>query len=334
MPVIAKHSAHIDSYIPRNHTHSPLWQCLQQEYAGFRDEYEARYQKQYGYLRPIISDVVNKYLECGDLKQGFARVRCEVCGHEYLLAFSCRGRWFCPSCHQKKVIQFGEFVTHEASSPVPHRHYVFTIPVMIRSYFKYNRYLLKKLCKAAYESVLIWTRTHMDVRGGKLGIILAIHTYGEYLNNHPHLHAVVADGMFRHTGLFYVMGRSDLQALVKIFQNKVLNLLVKEGVLAKELAEKQRTWKHSGFSVYRGPVVRSSDQEGLERIAQYIIRSPFSLEKMQYYADTKQVIYRSKMSHKTQRNFEVYSATDFIAAITQHIPDKGFQMVKEEGGHT
>ena len=44
----------------------------------------------------------------------------------------------------------------------------------------------------------------------------------------------------------------------------------------------QLRWKHSGFSVYRGPVVRPSEQEGLERIAQYIIRSPFSLEKMQH----------------------------------------------------
>ncbi|WP_234981209.1 transposase zinc-binding domain-containing protein [Desulfopila aestuarii] len=42
--------------------------------------------------------MTNKYLECGDLHEGFARIRCPDCHHEYLLAFSCRGRWFYPSC--------------------------------------------------------------------------------------------------------------------------------------------------------------------------------------------------------------------------------------------
>lgn len=42
-----------------------------------------------------------------DLERGFARVRCDHCKHEYLPAFSCKGRWFCPSCQQKKVQLFG-----------------------------------------------------------------------------------------------------------------------------------------------------------------------------------------------------------------------------------
>ena len=149
---------------------------------------------------------------------------------------------------------------------------------------------------------------------------------------HPHIHAVVADGMFRYTGLFHVLGRSDAEELVKIFQSKVLQLLVKEGKITEEFAQKQLRWKHSGFSVYRSKPVRPADREGLERIAQYIIRSPFSLEKMRYFADTRQVLYRSKYNKKTQRNFEVYPVHDFIAAITQHIPDKGFQMVKKGRG--
>ncbi|MCX5870849.1 MAG: transposase zinc-binding domain-containing protein [Deltaproteobacteria bacterium] len=44
------------------------------------------------------------YFRCGDLTQGFARVRCPDCHHEYLLALFCRGRWFCPSCHCLIVI--------------------------------------------------------------------------------------------------------------------------------------------------------------------------------------------------------------------------------------
>jgi hypothetical protein len=50
-------------------------------------------------------------LECGDLEKGFASVRCPECRHEFLVAFSCKGRLFCPSCHQKKVLLFGELST-------------------------------------------------------------------------------------------------------------------------------------------------------------------------------------------------------------------------------
>ncbi|MCK5437837.1 MAG: transposase zinc-binding domain-containing protein, partial [Desulfobulbaceae bacterium] len=89
-----------------------------------------------------MSEVVHDYLKCGDLKEGFARVRCPECHHEYLLAFLCKGRWFCPSCHAKKVILFGEHLRHEIFYPVPHRQYVFSIPKILRIYFKYDRKLL------------------------------------------------------------------------------------------------------------------------------------------------------------------------------------------------
>jgi hypothetical protein len=69
-----------------------------------------------------------------------------------------------------------------------------------------------------------------------------------------------------------------------------------------------------------------------ELLAQYIIRNTFSVEKMHYNENTGTVIYHSKMSHgNNKKNFEVYSAEEFIAAITQHIPDKSFQMIRYYG---
>ena len=47
------------------------------------------YKSRYGYWRTYVMTVIYKYLDCGDLHFGFARVKCEDCGHEYLLAFSC-----------------------------------------------------------------------------------------------------------------------------------------------------------------------------------------------------------------------------------------------------
>ena len=84
----------------------------------------------------------------------------------------------------------------------------------------------------------------------------------------------------------------------------------------------------------------------LERLAQYIIRNPFAVEKMQVSPPNRanpegSVLYRSGLNPKIQRNpstplgtlslskgFEVFTPCDFIAAITQHIPDKSFQLVR------
>ena len=52
-----------------------------------------------------------------------------------LLPFSRKGRWFCPSCHEKKVLLFGELITGTIAFPVPHRQYVFSLPIMLRVYF-------------------------------------------------------------------------------------------------------------------------------------------------------------------------------------------------------
>lgn len=53
--------------------------------------YPCDYQSRYGVLRSVIPEVVDKFMQCGDFAKGFARVRCDECSHEYLLAFSCKG---------------------------------------------------------------------------------------------------------------------------------------------------------------------------------------------------------------------------------------------------
>ncbi len=58
-----------------------------------------------------------------------------ICGHDYLLAYSCKTRTFCPSCHQKRVLLYGEWVEENVLEPVPHRQYVFTVPRLLRPVF-------------------------------------------------------------------------------------------------------------------------------------------------------------------------------------------------------
>ena len=71
--------------------------------------------------------------------------------------------------------------------------------------------------------------------------------------------------------------------------------------------------------------------EGRRRLAEYLLRAPFSLEKITWKKETGTVIYRSKRSWNTKRNFEVFSAADFLAAAVEHIPPKNQHTVRYYG---
>jgi len=163
-----------EAYHPRRPQDSPLWNLLHSHFDEFIHAYDARFAKDYGFFRPVVAEVVHDYLECGDLTHGFARVRCPDCRHEFLLAFSCRGRWFCPSCHAKKVVQFGELLRENVLYPVPHRQYVFSIPILLRKYFLYNRKLLSELCRLAHKSLLVFFKTTLGRPDGILATVMAI----------------------------------------------------------------------------------------------------------------------------------------------------------------
>jgi hypothetical protein len=97
-------------YQPRYPQASGYFRCVQDHFEQLEMQWQDRYAPRYGFWRSYVTDVIYRYLECGDLHFGFARVRCQDCGHEYLLAYSCKRRHFCPSCHQKRVLEFGQWL--------------------------------------------------------------------------------------------------------------------------------------------------------------------------------------------------------------------------------
>jgi transposase-like protein len=236
-------------YHPRNPRATALYAVIEDHLEEFIRVYDDRYQKEFGFWRPVIQEVMEKYLECGDLHHGFARVRCGDCRHEFLLAFSCKGRYFCPSCHQKRVVSFAEWAEQEVLEKVPHRQYVFTIPKMLRIYFKYDRKLLGKLSQCAYETVKEFFREVIPSKEAVPGVILSIQTYGEELNFHPHLHAVITDGCFGRDGTFYPIPEIDTQKMMELFRRKVFKMLLAEEKITETHVAKLLAWRHTGFSV-------------------------------------------------------------------------------------
>src|SRR3990167_5469115 len=66
-------------YKPRRPKTSPLYQSISGHFSEFESVYEERYRKRYGVLRDVVREMVYKYLGCGDLKKGFARIKCKSC---------------------------------------------------------------------------------------------------------------------------------------------------------------------------------------------------------------------------------------------------------------
>ncbi|MCB2182707.1 MAG: transposase zinc-binding domain-containing protein [Desulfobulbaceae bacterium] len=290
-----KWASQAEHYHPRTPEDSSLWKLLSEHFAGFVQEYDRKFSKEYGFYRPVITDVVNDYLKCGDLKQGFARVRCPECHHEFLLAFSCRGRWFCPTCHAKKVVQFGELLRENILYPVPHRQYVFSIPIILRKFFLYNRKLLSKLCICAQKSLLSFFRIALGLEDGVLGSVMTIQTFGDYARWHPHIHSITADGLFLPNGVFHVMPKISIRPLVELFRAEVLKMLQKEGLIDDAFIAMIMKWRFtSGFSVDNSVRIAKDDRKGQTAVAQYILRSPFSSGKITYTSSTGMVIYKSR----------------------------------------
>lgn len=121
----------------------------------------------------------------------------------------------------------------------------------------------------------------------------------------------------------------------EIFRARVFTMLKEEGKITDTIITKLMKWKHSGFSIHNSIRISRYEENGREAIAQYILRNLFSLEKITFNDKTGTVIYRSKVIHgRNKKNFNVYSAEEFIAAITQHIPEKSFQMVRYYGWYS
>ena len=89
-PINQNEAASRSTYRPRRPRRSPLYQLLEDHFEEFLLCYEKHFQNQYGPLRSDITRrIVYKYLDCGILEHGFARVVCPQCKAEFLIGLGC-----------------------------------------------------------------------------------------------------------------------------------------------------------------------------------------------------------------------------------------------------
>ena len=113
----------------------------------------------------------------------------------------------------------------------------------------------------------------------------------DLVNFHPHLHALVADGVFTATGWFVAFPKIELYVLEHLFRHRVLEMLLRERRIDEAVIRTLLGWRHSRFSLHNAVRIGAHETEERRAVAEYILRAPFSLEKLRYHATTGTVLY-------------------------------------------
>jgi hypothetical protein len=309
-------------YRPRRPRESPLFRLVERHLEDLLRVWPERFARQHGPLRAVVKRVLREFLRCGLLEHGFARLWCGECRRSVLVAFSCRGRSFCPSCEKKRQLLWAEWLREELLGPVAHRHLVLTIPRLLRPLFRRRRELLTELGRAAAEAVQELVRRRLG-EAGRPGIVVSIATAGDLLQWHPHLHLLVSDAARRTDGSWQALPGWDASLLVGLFRERLLARLLESHAVSQELVGKLLAWRHPGFSAHVGERIAPEDKHEFEDTAAYLVRSPLSLRKLVYLDGEKAVLYRSRMNPFLGRNFEAMDPLEWLARMSDHIPDPG-----------
>jgi hypothetical protein len=143
------------------------------------------------------------YLDCGLLCRGFARLRCGACDESRLVAFSCKGRGFCPSCLGRRMCATAANLIEHVLPEVALRQWVLTFPFPWRRRLAQDGALLGDLTRIFLESVQTFyaERAAMGgALGAKTGAVTVVQRTSSDLKLNPHLHSVFLDGAYHEEG--------------------------------------------------------------------------------------------------------------------------------------
>lgn len=132
----------------------------------------------------FIKDEFDAFLECGILAHGFLRLRCGECGHDKLLAFSCKRRGFCPSCGARRMSQTAAHLVDHVIPHVPVRQWVLSLPIPLRVLLAAQPELVTPVLQVVQRVI---TRHLLDAVGleadeGHSGAVTLIQRFGSAAN--------------------------------------------------------------------------------------------------------------------------------------------------------
>lgn len=188
-----------------------------------------------------VETELREYLTCGVLGNGFVRLQCEDCGKERVVAFSCKGRGFCPSCTGRRMADTSaRLVDNVFPGDVPVRQWVLSLPIDIRYRLAYDGELLSVVLAIFLRVVGGWYRKQVEPRDRaktRSGSVTLAQRFGSSLNLNPHFHVLFLDGVYvdnDETPTFLSapnLTDDDVGKIVETTAHRVIRLLTKRGIL-------------------------------------------------------------------------------------------------------
>ena len=272
--------------------------------------------------------------------------RCDHCPHERAAYNSCRNR-HCPKCQGSVAAQWMRDRADELLD-VPYFHVVFTLPDSVAALALQNPRLVYGFLFRAAAQTLLEVAANPKQLGAKIGFLAVLHTWGQNLHHHPHLHCVVPAGGLSPCGTKWIPADGDfflpVRVLSRVFRGKFVALLKQAHVrgqlqLHGKLAPlaQNNAWQHWLNRAVRNEwVVYAKAPFGgpevvLKYLARYTHRVAISNRRLMQ-CENGHVTFRVKdYAAGGRRETVTLSATEFLRRFLLHVLPKGFVRIRHFG---
>lgn len=290
----------------------------------------------------VVQDIIN----CRTATLGGHVLECNKCGHLEQSYNSCRNR-HCPKC---QTIAKLKWLTNRRSEllPVNYFHLVFTLPSQLNMLILQNKEVLYNLLFKAVSKTLKEVALNPKNLGAQVGFFMILHTWGQNLMDHPHLHVVIPAGGLSIDGKSWVDSKKSyflpVQVLSSVFRGKYMSLLKKafknnklefygEMVKLKDKANFKKLvntcYDHNWVVYAKRPF--GGPKQVLEYLGRYTHRIAISNHRLIKVKDD-QVYFRYR-DYKDDNNNKVMklAVEEFMRRFLLHVLPKGFMKIRYYG---
>lgn len=280
----------------------------------------------------------NQIQACRTPALGGFQLCCEVCHHEHTLYHACRNR-HCPRC-QHSASEHWEQLQLSQVVDAPYFHLVFTLPHELNGWARLHpRVLYRCLFHAAWKTL---NQLGQDDKrlNGQIGMSAVLHTWGQNLGQHIHLHCLVPGGALSKTGEWHPARSTYLfpvNVLSRLFRGNMVSALrkaAKAGELARiksavEIKTVLDTLMQKDWVVYARHALKqpASIVKYLSRYTRKIALGESRILSM----DDDTVRFRYKDYRDSKQKVMVLAGEEFLRRFLQHILPDGFMRIRHYG---